>query len=100
MNRDNTISKDIREITSSRGRSVTAVGDGEALRLASADRGMPLDLLFDRASVLAQRAKDGSLPFIDAVDMAYSAADLSGLVERYGDDAVQMVLAEAFGGRP
>jgi hypothetical protein len=101
MSRDHTISKDIQKITSSRGHRVTAVADGEALRsVVSADRGMPLDLLFDRASMLAQRAKDGSLPFIDAVDMAYSAADLSGLVERYGDDAVQMVLADAFGGRP
>lgn len=59
----------------------------------------PLDLLFERASVLAERAQDGSLPFIDAVDMAYTAADWSGLVDRYGDDVVQLVLADAFGGR-
>jgi hypothetical protein len=56
----------------------------------------PLDLLFERARMLADRAKDGSLPFLDAVDMAYSAADLSGLVEKYGDDVVQVVLADAF----
>lgn len=59
----------------------------------------PLDLLFERANALADRARDGSLPFIDAVDMAYSAADWSGLVDRYGDDVVQLVLADAFGGR-
>jgi len=59
----------------------------------------PLGLLFDRASTLAARTRDGSLPFIDAVDMAYSAADMAGLVERFGDDVVQVVLAEAFGGR-
>ena len=59
----------------------------------------PLDLLFERANVLADRARDGSLPFIDAVDMAYSAADWSGLVDRCGDDVVQLVLADAFGGR-
>src|SRR4029079_7577209 len=51
-----------------------------------------LDLLFDRATTLAARARDGSLPFIEAVDMAYSAADWAGLVDRYGDDAVQQTL--------
>jgi hypothetical protein len=59
----------------------------------------PLGLLLDRASALAARAKDGSLPFLDAVDMAYSAADYAGLVDRYGDDVVQIILADAFGGR-
>jgi len=56
----------------------------------------PLDLLFDRAATLAQRSRDGSLPFIEAVDMAYSAAEFAGLVDSYGDDEVQKVLAEAF----
>ena len=59
----------------------------------------PLDLLFERAASLAERTRNGSLPFIDAVDMAYGAADWSGLVDRYGDDVVQLVLADAFGGR-
>jgi hypothetical protein len=31
--------------------------------------------------------------------MAYSAADYAGLVDRYGDDVVQIILADAFGGR-
>ena len=59
----------------------------------------PLELLFDRSCVLAQRAAGGELLFLEAVDMAYSAADFAGLVDRYGDDAVQLVLADAFGGR-
>ena len=59
----------------------------------------PLGLLFERASILADRAKDGSLTFLDAVDMAYSAAEWSGLIDRFGDDVVQVVLADAFGGR-
>ncbi len=58
-----------------------------------------LSILFDRASTLAARARDGSLPFLDAVDMAYSAAEWAGLIERFGDDVVQIVLADAFGGR-
>ena len=59
----------------------------------------PLELLFDRSCVLAQRAATGELPFLDAVDLAYSAADFAGLVERYGDDVIQLVLADTFGGR-
>ena len=59
----------------------------------------PLDLLHERASNLAARAGAGSLPFIEAVDLAYSAATWSGLVDRYGDDVIQLVLADAFGGR-
>ena len=56
----------------------------------------PLDLLFERTVALADRTHDGSLPFVDAVDMAYSAADWSGLVDRFGDEVVQLVLADAF----
>ena len=59
----------------------------------------PLELLFDRSCVLAEKAASGELPFLEAVDMAYSAADFAGLVDRYGDDVVQLVLADAFGGR-
>jgi hypothetical protein len=33
----------------------------------------PLSLLFDRCRTLADRAGDGSLPFVEAVDMPYSA---------------------------
>ena len=56
----------------------------------------PLDLLFRRSCVLADRARGKTLQFIDAVDMAYSAAEWSGLVDRYGDDVVQLILADAF----
>ena len=56
----------------------------------------PLDLLFIRTCTLAGRVMAGDLKFIDAVDMAYSAANWAGLIDRYGDDAVQSVLATAF----
>jgi hypothetical protein len=59
-----------------------------------------LDILFVRSCVLAQRVADGELAFLDAVDLAYSAADWAGLVQRVGDDAVQQILAEAFIGVP
>ena len=38
----------------------------------------------------------GEIEFFDAVDMAYSAAEFSGLVSRYGDDFVQATLVLAF----
>ena len=59
---------------------------------------MDLDLLRDRCCTLADRVKSGDLPFIDAVDFAYSAADFAGLVQRHGDDEIQKVLAAAFMG--
>ncbi len=42
----------------------------------------PLGLLFDRASTLAARARDGGLPFIDAVDMTYNADDPKADIRR------------------
>jgi hypothetical protein len=58
----------------------------------------PLDVFAVRAAQLAARVGRG-LTFIDAVDMAYSAAIWSGLADQYGDDAVQAVLANAFRGK-
>jgi hypothetical protein len=58
----------------------------------------PLALLYDRTVVLADRVARGEVNFLDAVDMAYSAACWAGLVERFGDDVVQTVLAFAFRG--
>ena len=58
----------------------------------------PLALLAERCATLADRVRFGDLPFIEAVDMAYSAASFAGLVGRYGDDHIQAVLAKAFMG--
>ena len=55
-----------------------------------------IELFALRANDLADRVDRGSLSFIDAVDMAYSAAIWSGLVDHVGDDVVQKVLADAF----
>jgi hypothetical protein len=67
---------------SSKGRAMTAA-------LQSPSRFHPLDLLFESCRLLVPRVAGGQLPFLEAVDFAYSAADQAGLVERYGDDAVQ-----------
>jgi hypothetical protein len=55
-----------------------------------------LELFAIRCSELAERVAAGNLLFLDAVDLAYSAADFAGLVEVAGDDAVQKVMAAAF----
>ena len=57
---------------------------------------IPLELFFDRACVIADRVKSGGIPFLDAVDMLWTAAEFAGTVERCGPDAVQAVLAQAF----
>jgi hypothetical protein len=87
--------------SSSRYRAPCAVGgNGEASAPVAADvpaaGGAALDLLFEKSRILANRVREGELPFLDAVDMAYSAAEFAGLVGRYGDDLVQVTLALAF----
>ena len=57
-----------------------------------------LRLLAIRVSELADRVKVGQIEFIDAVDLAYDAALVAGLVDTVGDDQVQLVLAAAFDG--
>ena len=55
-----------------------------------------IELFAIRASELADRVAAGQISFIDAVDMAYSAAVWSGLIDSIGDDAVQKVMQAAF----
>ena len=56
-----------------------------------------LELLALRCCDLADRVRANKIGFIDAVDMAYSAAVWAGLTDdASGDDAVQKVMAAAF----
>ena len=71
----------------------SAVGDVPA---AGAMLPRSLAILLDRAGIFAERVRDGDLPFLEAVDLTYSAADYAGLVEIYGDDQIQEILAMAF----
>lgn len=57
-----------------------------------------LELFAIRASELADRVAAGQIAFIEAVDMAYSAAQWAGLADSVGDDAVQKIMAAAFSG--
>jgi hypothetical protein len=56
-----------------------------------------LDLFAVRCRDLRDQVVDGRMSFIDAVDMAYSAAVWSGLADDVGDDQVQHLMAVAFG---
>jgi hypothetical protein len=55
-----------------------------------------LEILALRAFDLADRVAAGEIELIDAVDIAYSAAQWAGLCEAAGDRVVQTVLHEAF----
>lgn len=69
--------------------SVLATNDSEC-------KPHPLDLLFERSCTLVDRVIAGDLAFLEAVDMVSSAADFSGLTDKYGQDAIQEILAAAF----
>jgi hypothetical protein len=56
-----------------------------------------IDLFAIRCRDLRDQVAAGRLPFIDAVDMGYTAAIWSGLADDVGDDTVQRIMALAFG---
>jgi hypothetical protein len=58
----------------------------------------PLDLLYVRACTMADRVAAGEIPFIEAVDFMWEAAEFAGTVDRVGPDLVQHVLSCAFMG--
>ena len=62
----------------------------------SSNANKQIQLFAIRSSELADRVHQGRLPLIEAVDMAYSAACWSGLIDDVGDDNVQKILAAAF----
>ena len=55
-----------------------------------------LEILALRSLELADQVAAGQRKFIDAVDLAYEAAQWSGLIEAVVDDLVQFTLAAAF----
>jgi hypothetical protein len=63
---------------------------------ATAETLDPLDLLYERACAMADRVEAGEIPFIQAVDFMWEAAEFAGTVDRVGADLVQHVLACAF----
>jgi hypothetical protein len=55
-----------------------------------------IELFAIRTSELADRVAHNEIDFLDAVDMAASAAIWSGLADAIGIDATQKIMAAAF----
>jgi hypothetical protein len=55
-----------------------------------------LQLFAIRCADMVERIAAREITFLDGVDMLYSAAVWSGLIDNVGDDAVQLVLFAAF----
>ncbi|MGO8921401.1 MAG: hypothetical protein ACLQF4_00500 [Xanthobacteraceae bacterium] len=55
-----------------------------------------LALFAVRCDQVAERVAAGALPIVEGVDLLYSAAIWSGLVDGVGDDEVQRTMADAF----
>jgi hypothetical protein len=82
-----------------RGGNVTAaLANVDDDRLAKRKRraAAQLELFARRCLDLADRVAENRMAFLDAVDMAYSAAEWCGLVDDLGDDIVQATMAAAF----
>jgi hypothetical protein len=71
----------------------SAIGFGDNGNFLARQR---LDLFRVRCHDLIERINFGSIGFIEEVDLAYSAAIWSGLVDDVGVDAVQAVMRDAF----
>ena len=69
-----------------------AFASAEQKRRAAAQ----LELFAVRVLQLADRVAEHRIAFLDAVDVAYEAAEAAGLVEDLGDDIVQFTMAAAF----
>ena len=65
--------------------------------VAAVARPDPLDVFRERAEARAYLVEIGDLSLHDAVDGLQANADRDGLVDEYGQDAVQQILATAFG---
>ena len=55
-----------------------------------------IEMLARRCLDLADRVAENRIAFLDAIDVAYEAAEAAGLVEDLGDDIVQATMAAAF----
>lgn len=59
-------------------------------------RAAQLELFEERCRLLAARVRAGDIGFIEAVDLAASAAEWSGLAAAVGYDRCQSIMAVAF----
>lgn len=54
-----------------------------------------LQIFYVRSLEMAERMTGGRMPLHDGVDMLHSAAEWSGLIEKYGNDRIQAIMAKA-----
>jgi hypothetical protein len=67
----------------------------EAIEVSSPD---PLDIFRERAGAKAMLVEYGDLAFLDAVDALQADAEFDGLVDQFGQETIQQIMACAFGG--
>jgi hypothetical protein len=53
-----------------------------------------LEIFYLRSFEMAQRVQSGNIALNDAVDMLHSAAAWAGLIDKYGDDEIQALMAK------
>jgi hypothetical protein len=56
----------------------------------------PLDVFRERCAAQAYLVEGGAIAFLDAVDNLQTDAEWDGLIDRYGQDKIQQILARAF----
>jgi hypothetical protein len=57
----------------------------------------PLDVFRERCEARAYLVEIGELAFLDAVDVLQTAAEFDGLIDQFGQDVIQEIMATAFG---
>jgi hypothetical protein len=65
-------------------------------RVGETRRPAPLDVFRERAEARALLVANGFMTLQDAVDGLQAVAAAQGLIEQFGQDAVQQILAESF----
>jgi hypothetical protein len=58
----------------------------------------PLDVFRERCEAQAYLVEAGAIAFLDAIDNLQTDAEWDGLVDRYGQDKIQLIMARAFDG--
>ena len=72
----------------------TALASVETGKLAK--QKAQLEIFARRCLDLADRVAEHRIAFLDAIDVAYEAAEAAGLVDDLGDDLIQATMAACF----
>jgi len=58
----------------------------------------PMDIFCERCEARAYLVEIGDLAFLDAVDALQADAEFDGLIDQFGQQIIQQIMAAAFGG--